>query len=290
MLGTTPSGRPVKDDVCKTLRPLPIASIDTPMILSVLQPKWHEKTVTMSRLRERIESVIDAAVAGGFRPAGPNPASWDILKHLLPKAGKAKHFSAMSFSDVPSFVAELRQREGSAARALQFAVLTAARTGEVLGAKWSEIDMDAKLWVIPPSRMKRGQEHRVPLSQPAIDLLRGLWHEGDDSDGFVFLSSKPGQPLASNALLRMLRAMGHPEVTVHGLRSSFSDWAHEQPGMAPMTIEQSLAHAAGGAVALAYRRGDLLAKRRRLMESWAKFVTSPAIETADVVPMRRPAR
>jgi integrase len=251
MLGETPSGRPVKDDVCKTLRPLPIASVDTPTILAVLQPRWHQKTVSMARLRGYIESVIDAAVAGGFREAGPNPASWSIIKHLLPKLDKAKHFAAMDHRDIPAFMAELRRHEGSAAKALQFAVLTAARTGEVLGAKRSEIDMDERLWTIPGERMKRGKEHRVPLSVPALALLRDLPREGDDTDGLVFLSSQPGKPLAPNALLRLLRAMGHPKVTVHGLRSTFSDWCHEQPVATPMVIEQSLSHEVGSAVARA---------------------------------------
>jgi integrase len=290
MLGTTPSGRAVKDDVIKPLRPMPIATIDTAMVLSVLQPRWHQKTVTMSRLRERIESVLDAAVAGGFRSAGPNPAGWDILKHLLPKPDKAKHFAAMPFAAVPSFVAELRRREGSAARALEFMILTAARTGEAVHARWSEIDTDAKLWTIPSERMKGGKEHRVPLSAPALALLRGLPHERDDADGLVFISGQPGKPLASNALLRLLKAMGHHEITVHGLRSSFSDWAHEQPMATPMVIEQSLAHAGGDKVALAYRRGDLLQKRRKLMDAWARHCTSPARD-AEVLPMVvRPAR
>jgi integrase len=279
MLGETPSGVAVRDDICKTLRPLPVAAIDTAMVLSVLQPRWSEKTVTMSRLRERIESVIDAAVAGGFRPAGPNPAAWDILKHLLAKPGNTKHFDAMDWHEVPRFMSELRQREGSAARALEFAIYCTARTGEALGARWSEIDMDTtKLWTIPAERMKKTKkEHRVPLSPAALDLLRRLPREGDDDDdGYVFLSSQPGKPLADVTLLRLLRSMGYQKITVHGFRSTFSDWAHEQSVATPMLIEQSLSHRAGDKVSLSYRRGDLLAKRRRLMDAWARYCTGPA--------------
>jgi integrase len=289
MLAETPSGRPVKDDVLKTLRPMPVALIDTPTILAALRPRWHEKTVSLARLRERVEAVIDAAVAAGFRPAGPNPASWSILQHLLSKAGKTKHFAAMDWAAVPAFVADLRRREGNAARALEFVTLTACRTGEARGARWSEIDMAAKLWVIPGERMKGGTEHRIPLSAPALDLLRGLPHEGDDdADGLVFISSRPGKPLADFTLLRLLRSMGYQKITVHGLRSSFSDWAHEQPTATPMVVEQSLSHRAGGKVALSYRRGDLLAKRRRLLDAWARHCTSPARANAEVVPLVRP--
>jgi integrase len=295
MLGTTPSGRPVRDDVIKPLRPMPVASITTPMIMAVLQPRWSEKTVTMSRLRERIESVIDAAVAAGYRPAGPNPASWSILKHLLAKPAKAKHFDAMPFADVPAFMAELRQREGSAARALEFAIMCSSRTNEVLGARWREVDWDAKLWTVPggpDGRMKGGEEHRVPLSPQAVALLRDLPREGDDGgvgtgNDLVFLSSQHGQQLAPNSLLRLLRAMGHTKITPHGFRSSFSDWAHEQPGAVPMVIEMCLAHAVGDEVAKAYRRGDLLQKRRKLMDAWARHCASPM--AGNVVPMRRPA-
>jgi integrase len=292
MLGTTPSGRPVKDDVVKPLRSIPVAMIDTPMVMAVLQPRWSEKTVTMSRLRERIETVIDAAVAAGYRSAGPNPASWDILKHLLAKPARAKHFDAMPHAEVPAFMAELRQREGSAARALELAIMCASRTNEILGARWREIDWAEKLWTIPggpDGRMKGGKAHRVPLSAPALALLRDLPREAADDDGLVFISSKPGQPLAPNALLRLLRAMGRRGVTPHGFRSTFTDWCDNQTNAAKMIIDLCLAHSIGDETDQAYRRSDILQKRRKLMTQWSSWCASP-VRGANVVPMRPAAQ
>jgi integrase len=271
MLGTTPNGRPVRDDVIKPLRSVPVATINTPIVLSVLQPHWHKKTVTMSRARQRVEEVLDATVAAGFRPPGPNPAAWDVLKHLLPAPSKKEHFKALQVGDMPGFFAELRKREGIVARALEFTVLCASRTDEVLGAPWREIDPINKVWTIPADRMKGKREHQVPLSAAALELLDNLPREGDDADGFIFMGTQPGKPLSPKVMLRLLRTMGHQTVTAHGFRSTFSDWAHEQNGVMPLVIEESLAHRVGGATHLSYRRGHLLAQRRALMDAWAAY-------------------
>jgi integrase len=271
VLGTTPSGRKPKDDVLKTLRKLPVASIDTPMVLAALQPSWSRTPVAAARVRERIESVITAAVANGFRQAGPNPASWDILQHLLASPGAAEHHAAMAFADVPALLVQLAQREDIAARALELVVLTATRASETLGATWAEIDLKAAVWKIPAPRMKRRVEHVVPLSAPAVAILRVAmsWPREDTSpDGLIFPGARPGKKMPTRALLRVLRSLGHPEITTHGFRSSFSTWAHQLPGAIPYVIEMSLAHKVGDDVAAAYNRGDLLKQRRTLLTAW----------------------
>jgi len=290
VLGLTLSGKPTKHDYCRTLRPLPVAQIDTPLILQVLKPLWHDKPETMSRVRARIASVLDFAKAAGYRQ-GDNPASWDVIGKLLPARGKVapvEHFAAVDYREVPAFAAELRKREGTAAAALMFLTLTAARTAEVLQATWREIDFDNAVWTVPPDRMKAGKEHRVPLAPEAIKLLHGLYREGSD-DGFLFIGPQPGKPLSEAALRAVMRRMGRTEVP-HGLRSSFSDWAHERTGHSNHAIELSLAHSIGAAAENAYRRGEMLEKRRKLMEQWAEYSTSaPAVQKsgAKIVPMGR---
>jgi integrase len=291
VLGLTLAGKPAAGDYCKTLRPLPVAQIDTPLVLQVLRPLWHDKPETMSRVRARIAAVLDYAKASGFR-TGDNPAGQNIVGKLLPARGKiapVNHFEAIDYRMVPTFVAALHKREGTAARALEFLIYTVCRQTEVREAVWSEIDFDEKLWRIPRERMKAAREHVVPLVPEALELLRGLYHEGDSDDGLIFLGAQPGRPLSPPAMASVMKRMGHSAVP-HGFRSSFSDWAHEQTGYSSHVIEISLAHSVGSEVERSYRRGSMLEKRRRLMEQWATYCTSPlAVQPAEgkIVPMGR---
>jgi integrase len=289
VLGLTLAGKPAEGDYCKTLRPLPVATIDTPLILQVLRPLWHDKPETMSRVRARIAAVLDYAKASGFR-TGDNPAGQNIVGKLLPARGKiapVNHFKAVDYRAVPTFMAALRKREGTAARALEFLIYTVGRQSEIREAVWSEIDFDEARWVIPASRMKSHKEHVVPLALEAVELLRGLYREGDGDDGLIFLGAQPGRPLSPPAMAAAMKRMGYSAVP-HGFRSSFSDWAHEQTGYSSHTIELSLAHSPGSAAEKSYRRGDMLAKRRQLMQQWAAYCTSPAVQKAKgkIVPIR----
>lgn len=257
---------------------LPVQAIDTPLVMKALSPIWTSKPETASRVRGRIESVLDWAKAMGYRD-GENPARWrGHLDNLLPKksrvekavreaAGRGDHFAALPYAELPAFIAELRQRDGMAARALEFAILTTGRTGEVLGARWSEIDVNGRLWVIPGNRMKAGREHRVPLSAAAAALLFGLERQGD----LVFHGMRPGSPLSNMALLMLLRRMGRGDLTAHGFRSTFSDWCAEQTNTPSEVREMALAHVVSDKVEAAYRRGDLFDKRRQLAEAWAQY-------------------
>lgn len=251
------------------LRAKAVDTIDTTAVLSVLNPIWQDKPETASRLRGRIEHVLDAARAAGHR-SGENPARWrGHLDKLLPKRAKLTrgHHAAMPYAEVPAFIGALRERDAMAAKALAFSVLTAARTGEVIGAKWSEIDLDAQVWTIPAARMKAGREHRVPLSGAAVELLRPL--ALNKTGDFVFPGNKQGKPLSNMAMDMALRRMNVGEFTVHGFRSSFRDWAGNETSFAREIAEAALAHVVGDATERAYRRGDALEKRRSLMEAWA---------------------
>lgn len=264
---------------------LDVAVIETADVLRAVQPIWLTKTATASRVRQRIEQILDFAVVSGHRPPGTNPARWKgHLSELLAKPGKVapvEHHRAVAYAKLPGFMAELRAREGTAARALEFAILTAARTGEVLGAKWDEINLTAALWVVPGSRMKGGREHRVPLSSATRDLLRALPHE--EGNPFCFIGPQAGRGFSDMALTRVMQRMGRTE-TVHGFRSTFSDWSHEQMAHSNHTIEISLAHSFGSDVEKAYRRGNMFAKRVKLMADWAKYCASkPVAATADNV-------
>jgi integrase len=225
----------------------------------------------------------------GYRQ-GDNPARWKgHLSEVLPAPGKVAkpiHHAALAYADMPEFMAELRKREGVGARALEFTILTAARTGEVIGAQWSEINFAERLWTIPVDRMKGGREHRVPLSDRAVELLRALPTE--DHNGFVFIGPNPGTGISKMAMPPVLKRMGHNDITIHGFRSCFMDWAHEQSTFPKVVIDKALAHAIGDKAEAAYRRGDLLIKRRQLAEAWSRFCMSPAPAGA-VLPMRRPA-
>jgi integrase len=267
---------------------LPVAAIDDGLVLRALKPAWYDKPETASRVRGRIEAVLDWARVHGYRN-GENPARWKgHLDHLLParsKLQRIKHHAALPYTEIGAFMAQLRQRNDLSARALELVILAAARTGEAIGARWGEIDFEAKTWTIPPERMKAGREHRVPLSDAALEILERL-HESRDGE-FVF-PGKPGRPLSRMAMAMLMRRMGRTDVTIHGFRSSFRDWAAERTSYPNHVVEMALAHAVPSAVEAAYRRGDLLAKRQQLMQAWASYCA--AAGTGEVVPMRRRTR
>jgi integrase len=253
------------------LSPKPVDTVTTDDVLAVLKPIWQAKAETASRLRGRIEKVLDAAKAKGFRN-GENPARWrGHLDHLLPKPSKMErgHHAAMPYEDVSGFMGELRQREAMAARALEFCILTAARSGEVLGLRWSEIDLDKALWTVPAERMKAGRVHRVPLCGRAVVILKLLAETATGE--FVFAGYKPGKPLSNMAMEMMLRRMKIDSATVHGFRSSFRDWAGNVSSFPREVVETALAHVIGDKAEQAYRRSDALEKRRRLMDAWESY-------------------
>jgi integrase len=248
-----------------------IQLVDVALVMKVLDPIWAAKTETASRLRGRIERVLDWAAVRGFRE-GDNPARWrGHLDHVLPQPSKVKrvvHHAALPYDEIASFMAELRQQPGIAAMALEFAILTAARTGEVIGGTWAEMDLDRAIWTIPAGRMKAGREHRVPLSDPAVALLERL-HEARHGD-HVFPGGTAGKSLSNMALLTLLRRMNFSHVTAHGFRSTFKDWTMECTSFPNEVSEMALGHAVGDKVEAAYRRGDLFEKRRELMQAWGQ--------------------
>lgn len=248
------------------------ADIDTATVLRVLEPIWNEKTETASRLRGRIEAVLDYAAAKGLRE-GPNPARWKgNLALTLPakrKVSPVEHHRAVAVKDMPNFFKSLQQREGTAARALEFLTLTAARSGEVRGAHWSEVDLAQKVWVVPAERMKAKREHRIPLSAQAIALLQSL--PTKKSGGLVFPGSKPTSKLSDMSLTAVMRRM-EVDAVPHGFRSSFRDWVGEETAYPREVAEMALAHTVGNAVEAAYRRGDLFEKRRLMMQDWCHFL------------------
>ena len=267
------------------LREKPVDTVTTDDVLAVLKPIWTTKPETASRVRGRIEKVLDAAKAKGFREA-ENPARWrGHLDHLLPRPSKLArgHHAAMPYDEVAGFVANLREREAIAALALELCILTAARSGEILGIRWDEIDFEKKIWTVPAHRMKAGREHRVPLSQRATDILVRLT-DGRSGD-FVFPGQRHDKPLSNMAMEMMLRRMKIENATVHGFRSSFRDWAGNETGYPRELIETALAHVLGDKAEQAYRRSDALEKRRDLMEAWAGYCDPTRL--ANVVKMRR---
>lgn len=256
-----------------SLRSKPIADITTDDVLAVLTPIWTDKNETAARVRGRIEKVLDAAKARGLR-TGENPARWrGHLDQLLSKRRKLQrgHHTAMPFAEVPAFVAALREREGISALALEFTILTASRIGPVLSCPWSEIDRKAKVWTVPASRMKAEREHRVPLSPRALEILDEL--EPLRRGNLVFPSFRADKPMSDMALSALLKRMG-VKATTHGFRSSFRDWAGEMTDFPREVAEVALAHVVGDDTERAYRRGDALDKRRKLMDAWDAFVTS----------------
>jgi integrase len=250
---------------------LDVATIDTEHVLSILKPIWTEKHETATRLRQRVEAVMDAATARKLR-SGENPARWkghlDKLLSTIPKIQRVKHHPAMLWQGLPAFMDELRQRDNISARALGLAILSATRTSEVTGAQWNEFDLDGATWIIPKNRMKAKREHRVALSSQAVDLLRSLPRVKDEQ--WVFPGARVGRPLSNMAMLELLRGM-RPGLTVHGFRSTFRDWVGEATSFSPELAEHALAHVVGNQTEAAYRRGDALERRRELMQAWAGF-------------------
>ncbi len=276
-------------DYCAGMRNKPVSRLTTEDALRVLKPLWQTRPETANRLRGRCERVWDFAKARGHC-SGENPFHWrGHLDKLLPKRPRLTrgHHKAMPFADVPAFMGRLRAMQGVAARALEFVILTAARSGEVLGARWEEIGFQTKLWTVPAGRMKGGREHRVPLSERAMVTLNEL-HQARISD-FVFPGFKRGQPLSNMALEAVLRR-AKVDVTTHGFRSSFRDWAGDSTHFARDVVEAALAHAIENKTEAAYRRSDALEKRRRLMAAWAAFCKPTQKDAQDKVTPLRLAR
>jgi integrase len=277
-----------------------VSQIDKPAILRVLEQKvpaspgheagkfWLIKTVTADRVRSRIELVLNYAKVRGHRTRD-NPAAWADLKHVLPKPTKVavvNHHAAVPYADVPVLVGELRRHQGVGVQAMEFLILTAARLGEVTGVTWDEIDLNEKVWTLPAARMKSNREHKVPLALQAVALLQSLPTEQDNP--YLFIGAHK-QMISADALTMVLKRMKRSE-TIHGFRSSFSDWAHERSAFNNQVIELSLAHSVGSAAEQAYRRGEMMDKRRKLMEVWATYCTTAPIVSAEVVPLRGEGR
>ncbi len=259
---------------------LPVGDVATEHVLAALEPIWRVKPETATRVRGRIEAVLDYARSRDWR-TGENPARWrGHLANLLPARGKVapvEHHAALPWAEIGAFLPVLRAQAGVSAKALEFAVLTAARTGETLGARWGEIDLAAKVWTVPAGRMKAGREHRVPLSAPALAVLTDIakLRTTDNAEAFVFPGAADGQPLSIMAMTMVLRRMKRGDLTVHGFRSTFRDWVGEATATPREVAEAALAHTVADKTEAAYARGDLFEKRRRLMDQWARFTALP---------------
>ncbi|MEM7069429.1 MAG: integrase arm-type DNA-binding domain-containing protein [Pseudomonadota bacterium] len=266
----------------KPIRRLPVDGLATDDILRVLKPIWQSKTETASRLRGRVEKVIDYATTQGWR-SGDNPARWvGHLQNVLPspKKRKVKHHAAMPYKEVPAFLERLRGSQSLSALALELTILCATRTKETLEATWSEIDLENKVWTIPQERMKANREHRIPLSSPCIEILESLPRfEGSE---FLFSGQAPRRPISAMSMTKQVRRLA-PDYTTHGFRSSFRDWAGEETSFPREIAEQALAHVVGDETERAYRRGDALEKRRKLMEAWSSYLENQANQ---IVPFR----
>jgi integrase len=264
---------------------LPVAMIDLPLVLRVIEPIWTTKAETASRVRARIENVLGWATTHGYR-TGDNPARWSgHLENLLPSRSKVaavEHHAALPYVEIGAFMASLREREDPAARALEFLVLTAARSGEALGARWSEIEMAARKWTVPGARMKGGREHVVPLSDAALACIG----EPGEPNALVFPGARAGRAARKAVFYRLMEALGHADVTVHGFRSTFRDWAGDRTAFPREIVEAALAHLVGNAVEQAYRRGSALDQRRRLMEQWAAYCAATEAPAENVIAIR----
>lgn len=277
----------IRQYVSPVIGKLPVDAIDTPLIMKVLRPIWDRIPDSASRLRGRIESILDWATVSGFRQ-GENPARWKgHLEHLLAAPHKVRpreHMAAMPYSAVPAFMAQLRAEQGTFARALELLILVAARAGEVRGAVWSEFDLDHAVWEIPGRRMKAGKPHRVPLSSRCIEILRAMPRQGE-----LVFPGRAGGMMAEVNFAYILRKLGHGDVTTHGFRSSFRTFAAERTHFPHEIAELALAHSVGSAVVRSYKRTDLFDRRRRLMQMWCEFIGRPTAETGMVVPLREKA-
>ena len=267
----------LRDYVYPNFGALPVQAVDVVLVTKAIEPIWSTKPETAGRVRGRIEAIIDWATVRGHRH-GENPARWrGHLEKLLParsRVAAVEHHAAIPYTDLPAFLIELRRQEGVAALALEFAILTAARTGEALGAVWPEIDLESCLWTIPGGRMKGRREHRVPLSDPALAIMRTL--AAVRTGEYVFPGARSDRPLSNMSMLMLLRRMRRDEFTVHGFRSAFADWCAEQTTFPSEVREMALAHAVGDKVEAAYRRGDLFEKRRELAAAWSAFCNGAA--------------
>jgi integrase len=268
---------------------LPVQTIDTVLVTKAIEPIWTEKPETAGRVRGRIEVILDWAATRGYRD-GENPARWrGHLENLLPRKTKVRqvvHHAALPYDELPAFMAQLREQTPIAARALEFTILTAGRTGEVLAATAQEIK--DRVWTVPAGRMKGGKEHRVPLAAPALAIVEQPTSETADAGKFLFPGLKRGRPLSDMAMLKLLARSGRGDLTVHGFRSTFRDWAAERTNFPREVIEMALAHAIDSKVEAAYRRGDLFQKRRQLMDAWAAFCGAERV-AGEVVALRRQA-
>lgn len=278
----------LKQHVYPLIGKWPVADVDTAAVLRVVEPIWLTKNQTALRVRGRIEAILDWCTVRGYRK-GDNPARWaGHLSEALPtggKIGEVIHHAALPYADIPGFVAQLPLHQGIGPKALEFLILTVSRTGEALGAHWNEIDFDAKVWTVPPERMKGRKEHRVPLTGRMIELLKALPREAGND--LVFIGSKTGKRIDKMVLPKLLHAMGHA-ATIHGFRASFRTWAAESTAFPREVIEAALAHKTGTAVELAYQRSDVLEKRRQLMEAWSEFVATPDRKSGgNVTPIRK---
>ena len=262
---------------CSAIRNLPVNDIDTEAVLKVLRPLWQKVPETAARIRGRIENVLDAAKAQGLFP-GDNPARWKgHLAAVLPRRQRLTrgHHAALPYDDLPDFMSELRAIENSvASKALEFCILTATRTSETLGIVWSEVALVKGVWVIPAQRMKAGDEHRVPLSPRAVEILKAMEAAHTAHNPHVFAGQAKGKGLTNMAMAALLKRMGRDAITVHGFRSTFRDWASEQTSVQHEVCEMALAHVIGNKAEAAYRRGDLFEKRRLLMDAWQAFADS----------------
>ena len=273
---------------CSAIRNLPVNEIDTEAVLKVLRPLWQKVPETAARIRGRIENVLDAAKAQGLF-LGENPARWKgHLKAVLPARQRLSrgHHAALPYDDFPTFIRKLRAIENSlAAKALEFCILTATRTNETLGIVWSEVDLAKRVWVIPAKRMKAGYEHRIPLPERAVEILKAMEKMRTAHNPYIFPGRALGKSLSHVAMAHVLKRMGRNSITVHGFRSTFRDWASEQTSFPHEVCEMALAHVIGNKAEAAYRRGDLFEKRRLLMDAWQAF--SDLKSTAKVLPLNR---
>jgi integrase len=248
-----------------------VQAIDTALIMKVIEPIWATKPETANRVRGRIESILNWATVRGYRQ-GDNPARWrghlDKLLPSLAKVRKPQHHNALPYAELPAFIEKLRKEEGIAARALEFTILTAARTNEAIAARRSEINAGQKLWTVPADRMKADKEHRVPLSDRALEITAAV---AADEEDFIFPGGRWRRPLSNMAMLALLKRMGRRDLTVHGFRSTFRDWAAERTNFPNEVVEMALAHAIDSKTEAAYRRGDLFEKRQRLMGEWEAY-------------------
>lgn len=265
-----------------------VRDIDIGMVLNVLEPIWETKTETASRVRQRIEKVLDWASVRQYR-IGENPARWSgHLEQILPlrsKVQKVKHFAALPYSDISDYFRKLRKIDTLASKALAFLIVTAARSGEARGATWDEIDLETGVWCIPPNRMKSDRPHRVPLTSEALEILREVKPFGKDN--FVFPGLGKDKPI-SDAAIRKLLKKSHPELTVHGFRSCFRDWCAEMTNFSHEVAESALAHVIKDKTEAAYRRGDMFVKRRKLMDAWATYCLEGK-KVANIIPIKKQA-